>query len=59
MIDRYPLHMYCYETVNSLYSFENFVLLPLRQVKSQLHIVLCKESPYNVINVLDPFSVIL
>ena len=27
-------------------------------MKRPLHIVLCKESPYNLINVLDPFSVI-
>ena len=31
----------------------------LREMKRQLRIVLCKESPYNSINVLGPSSVIL
>ena len=31
----------------------------LREVKRQLGAVLYKESPYNLVNVLDPFSVIL
>ena len=35
------------------------VVLVLREMKRLLRIVLCKESPYNLINVLGPFSVIL
>ena len=31
----------------------------LRKVKCSLHIVLCRESPYNSINVLGHFSVVL
>ena len=29
------------------------------EVKRSLCVVLCKESPYNLVNVLGPFSVIL
>ena len=35
------------------------VVLLLRDMNRPLRIVLCKESPYNLINVLGPFSVTL
>ena len=35
------------------------VLKLVREVKRKLRIVLCKESPYNLIDVLGSFSVIL
>ena len=35
------------------------VVLLLREVKHLLPIVLCKESPYHLINALRPFPVIL
>ena len=35
------------------------VLQLLREVERQWRIVLCKESPYDLIDVLGPFSIIL
>ena len=57
MGERYPLHINSQGIENLSYSFENLCLL--REVKRPFPIVRCELSPYDLINVLGPFSVIL
>ena len=51
--------MYCFGLKSYSICLKIDVLYLSREVKCLLYIVLCKESPYNLINVLGLFSVML
>ena len=57
MSEGYLLSIYCHGAENLLYLFDNWCRTTLEEVKRRLCIAL--ESPYNLIDVLGPFSVIL
>ena len=57
--ERYPLYSYCHGIEISGILLRINVLKPLREVKRPLHIVLCKESHYDLIDILGSFSVTL
>ena len=59
MSERYRLHIYCHRIKIFGICLNIDVLWLLSQARRPLSIVLCEESPYDLINVLRPFSVIL
>ena len=59
MSERYPVHINCHGIENLPYLFENRCRITLERGGTPLPIVRCEQSPYDLINVLSPFPVIL
>ena len=59
IVERHPVHIYCHGIERLVFLFANLCVISLERGERPLRIVLYEESPYDLINVLSPFPVIL
>ena len=57
--ESYHLYIYCHGIEDPWNLFDHVRLIISREVKDRLPLVLCEESPCDLIDVLSPLSVIL